>query len=161
MVGVVVVTNTIARFLAEVNGKPEPQRTSKRPKLYTPPPEAERCTRGLPPFGYPPLRWQPLQPHRDHHLPSQLQPRMTRPHPNNHALAVRASQTLAISDSKQFPTSKQINLVINGKGGVGKSARRAASTDLFIDFLDEIRKLDKTVLAQILAQFAFSGLTRT
>jgi anion-transporting ArsA/GET3 family ATPase len=57
--------------------------------------------------------------------------------------------------------SKQINLVINGKGGVGKSDCRAASTGLFIDFFDEIRKLDRTVLAQILAQFAFSGLTRT
>jgi hypothetical protein len=31
MVGVVVGTDTIARFLAEVNGEPEPQRTSKRP----------------------------------------------------------------------------------------------------------------------------------
>ena len=55
--------------------------------------------------------------------------------------------------------SKQMNLVINGKGGVGKSDCRAALTDLFVDFFDEIRQLDRTVLAQIPAQFAFRSLT--
>jgi hypothetical protein len=38
-----------------------------------------------------------------------------------HAVADRASPILAASESPQLPMSKQINLVINGKGGVGKS----------------------------------------
>jgi hypothetical protein len=46
--------------------------------------------------------------------------------------------------------SKQINLVINSQGESERADCRAASADLFIDFFDEIRKLDRTVLAQIL-----------
>ncbi len=42
-------------------------------------------------------------------------------HPNDHAFAVRASQTLTTSDSTHLLMNKQINPIINGKGGGGKS----------------------------------------
>jgi CobQ/CobB/MinD/ParA nucleotide binding domain len=42
-------------------------------------------------------------------------------HPNDHAFAARASQILTTSDSTQLLMNKQINLIINCKGGVGKS----------------------------------------
>jgi hypothetical protein len=147
-VGVAVGTHTIARFLAEVNGEAEPQRTSKRPRRV-------RYVRGRAAHARSAairvstvaMATTSSSPRSPSSKP--ITTRMTRRHPNNHALAVCASQTLATSDSKQFPMSKQINLVINGKGGVGKSD------------CDEIREPDRTVLAQILAQFAFSGLTGT
>jgi hypothetical protein len=84
------------------------------------------------------------------HPQTQPRPQMSREHPNDRAVAAPHSQTLAISESKQFPMSKQINLVINSQGESERADCRAASADLFIDFFDEIRKLDRTVLAQIL-----------
>src|ERR1700730_15696940 len=42
-------------------------------------------------------------------------------HLSVHAYAVRASQIRTTSDSTHLLMNKQINLVINGKGGVGKS----------------------------------------
>ena len=46
---------------------------------------------------------------------------MPRSHLNDHALAVRAWLIHATSESTHLCMNKQINLVINGKGGVGKS----------------------------------------
>jgi hypothetical protein len=46
---------------------------------------------------------------------------MLRNQPSVHALADRESQILATSDSTHLLMNKQINLIINGKGGVGKS----------------------------------------
>jgi hypothetical protein len=88
-VGVAVGTDTIARFLAEVNGERNHSKLLNDQVAHATS-EAKRPTRDLWPLWYPPLRRQPLQPHRNHHLLSQLQPRTSRRHPSDHAVAAHA-----------------------------------------------------------------------
>jgi hypothetical protein len=104
-VGVAVGTDTLARFLAEVNGESQSPRTSKRSGRVLYP---RRRTARVQPAVVPAATVQttakspPPQPTSSNPVATADAEK----HPNDRALAVRASQTLATSDSKQFPTSK-------------------------------------------------------
>jgi hypothetical protein len=103
-VDVAVGTDTIARFLAEVNASN--RRADHRNDLAA----------DVRPFWFPQLRRPSLCRHGSQHLQSQPQHRTPMRHPNDHAFAVRVSQIPTTSDSTQLLMNKQINLIINGKG---------------------------------------------
>jgi hypothetical protein len=105
---VAVSIDTIARFLAEVNGELTARRRTKNPGVGTRL-SRRRATDKAQPIPRSPNRHR-LDNRHLYHL-----------HPGDHAFAVRASQTRTTSDSTHLVMNKQINLIINGKGGVGKS----------------------------------------
>ena len=114
-VDVAVGTDTIARFLAEVNGDPIPQRAAKRTGRQ------RAAASGSIRTSIASSR-QVRQCRRSQEHPFEL-PRSRRnpTHPRSvHAYAALALPIRATSDQAPSMT-KQINLVINGKGGVGKS----------------------------------------
>jgi hypothetical protein len=109
-VGVAVGTDTIARFLTEVNGEQPPRRSSKRSR--------RRRAAVLVSAAATPITSPALQPLGSKSTPTSDNRGAIGTTTRSRSAGCRSSQPLI---QRSLLMNKQINLIINGKGGVGKS----------------------------------------
>ena len=116
-VDVAVSIDTVARFLAEVNGEINvPRRTKKsgrRHQIISETSDGQMHSRS---YGSP----------NRHRLDNR---HLYRLHPNDHAFAVRALQILTTSDSTHLLMNKQINLNLNAARALCTIMPRRQNTD--------------------------------